>query len=45
MENKNATLKPDSFYHSYNRANGSELVFVRDDKYPFFLDKLKWYNS
>ena len=32
-------LKPDSFYHIYNRAIGSENLFREDRNYIFFLER------
>ena len=33
-------LSPGSYYHLYNRAIGSELMFRNDDNYRFFLQKI-----
>ncbi len=41
MQNKLETLQPDTFYHVYNRANGSEQLFIADENYLFFLRKYK----
>lgn len=38
-------LEPDTFYHIYNRANGSEKVFLSDDNYSFFLRQYTTYIS
>jgi putative transposase len=38
-------LFPDKFYHLYNRAIGSELMFKNDDNYRFFLQKINKYIS
>jgi putative transposase len=32
-------LEPENFYHVYNRANGSEKVFLSEENYRFFLRK------
>lgn len=37
MLNKKALLAPDGFYHIYNRAHGSEKMFLSDDNYRYFL--------
>lgn len=34
-------LHPDSFYHIYNHANGSENLFRESRNYYFFLDRAK----
>jgi putative transposase len=39
MRDKYPELEPDCFYHIYNRANGSERLFLSDDNYRFFLKK------
>ncbi len=38
-------LKSSHFYHIYNRANGSEKIFVSQENYRFFLEKFKFYIS
>jgi putative transposase len=43
MQNKLEALQPDTFYHIYNRANGSERLFNSDENYLFFLRKYKEY--
>lgn len=43
MIDKLAKLEPESTYHVYNRANGSELLFKSDDNYRFFLRKYENY--
>ena len=43
MQNKLEVLQPDTFYHIYNRANGSEKLFITDENYVFFLRKYKEY--
>lgn len=45
MEDKQAILEPERFYHIYNRANGSELLFRSDDNYHYFLRKYTEYIS
>ena len=37
MQEKQAQLTPNGMYHIYNRANGSERLFVSDENYLFFL--------
>jgi REP element-mobilizing transposase RayT len=43
MKNYKSTLKPDGVYHVYNRANGSEKLFLKDTNYLYFLKKFKFY--
>ncbi|MEX1192409.1 MAG: hypothetical protein WEA99_10590 [Brumimicrobium sp.] len=43
MNNFKSTLKPDGIYHVYNRAHGSEKLFLKDTNYRFFLEKFKHY--
>lgn len=43
MQNKQAILQPDGIYHIYNRANGSERLFVCDENYRYFLHQYKKY--
>jgi putative transposase len=45
MKNKRAALEPDSTYHIYNRANGSEQLFASDENYRYFLQKYSEYIS
>jgi len=45
MQNKTGTLEPEAFYHIYNRANGNENIFFKDENYLFFLKKYKEYIS
>lgn len=45
MQNKLEVLKPDAFYHLYNRANGSEKLFITEENYRFFLRKYQEYIS
>ena len=37
MKDKTGLLVPGSFYHIYNRANGSEKLFLSDENYRYFL--------
>lgn len=39
MRDKYPELEPGNYYHIYNRANGSERLFLSDDNYRFFLKK------
>jgi len=39
MRNTSPEIEPDCFYHIYNRANGSERMFLSDENYRFFLRK------
>lgn len=34
-------LQPDVYYHIYNRANGSEKLFLQDEHYRYFLKRYK----
>lgn len=43
MKNYRATLLPDGVYHVYNRANGSEKLFLNEMNYQYFLKKFKEY--
>lgn len=43
MQNKQAVLTPESTYHIYNRANGSERLFLSDENYRFFLRRYNAY--
>jgi len=43
MKNKKEQLRPDAFYHIYNRANGKERLFVNPGNYNFFLKRYKKY--
>ena len=38
-------LQPDSYYHIYNRAVGSEKLFLADHDYGQFLQKWQYYIS
>ncbi|OQX96879.1 MAG: hypothetical protein B6I24_10610 [Bacteroidetes bacterium 4572_128] len=42
---KTILLKPDIYYHIYNRANGSENLFLNENNYLFFLQKYTLYIS
>lgn len=43
MQDKQAILEADNMYHVYNRANGSERMFVSDENYRFFLQQYQQY--
>ncbi len=43
MRDYKSKLEPDRFYHIYNRANGSELLFRNTENYKFFLRRYKKY--
>lgn len=43
MQDKKAILEPDCTYHIYNRANGSERLFISDENYRFFLERYRKY--
>jgi putative transposase len=49
MENMVIFMKPERFYHIYNRACGFEKLFLSDSNFRFFLerfaDDLKGYVS
>ncbi len=45
MQDKKAILEPGYTYHIYNRANGSEPLFVSNANYRFFLEKYNYYIS
>ena len=34
---------PDNFYHLYNRAIGSEKLFLSEENYRYFLDRMKFH--
>jgi len=36
-------LIPEQFYHVFNRAVGSDKLFLQNENYYFFLQKLKFY--
>jgi len=43
MQNKLAILIPEGTYHVYNRANGSERIFLTEENYRFFMEKFNLY--
>ena len=43
MQDKKSILQSDCFYHIYNRANGNELIFLKNENYRFFLQQYKKY--
>jgi putative transposase len=43
MQNKTEILTPESTYHVYNRANGSEMLFLSEENYRYFLMKYQQY--
>jgi putative transposase len=43
MQNNKVRLEPESTYHIYNRANGSEKLFLSDENYRYFLKKYEAY--
>jgi len=45
MQNTAQPLTPDTFYHIYNRANGSEKLFLSQENYRYFLEKYRQYIS
>lgn len=45
MQDYKTKLKPEQYYHIYNRANGSEKMFVNDGNYFFFLQRYHYYIS
>jgi putative transposase len=45
MPSKTEILIPNSYYHIYNRANGSELLFLNDNNYLYFLKHYQLYIS
>jgi len=38
-------LEADCYYHIYNRANGNEQLFLKEDNYSYFLQKYNSYIS
>ncbi len=44
-KNLNQPLYPETFYHIYNRGNNREILFYKEDKYSYFLDKYLKYLS
>lgn len=45
MHNKAEILVPETCYHVYNRANGSEKLFLSEENYRYFLQKYAEYIS
>ncbi len=45
MQDKYQILVPNTYYHIYNRANGSELLFLNDQNYLYFLKQYQLYIS
>ena len=45
MQNYKAKLEPENYYHIYNRANGSEKLFLNEGNYLYFLQKYNFYIS
>ncbi len=45
MQDYKAILEPNSYYHIYNRANGSEKLFLNEANYLYFLQKYNFYIS
>lgn len=45
MEKFHEILTPGSTYHVYNRANGSEKMFIESENYRFFLQQYRLYLS
>jgi putative transposase len=43
MQNKYEILQPETTYHIYNRANGSEKLFRSDENYRYFLRQYQQY--
>ena len=39
MKDYQAVIEPESTYHIYNRANGSEKLFLSDYNYSFFMQR------
>lgn len=39
MNRTTESLKPDCYYHVYNRAHGDERLFIIDNNYLFFLQR------
>jgi REP element-mobilizing transposase RayT len=44
-ENYHQPLIPDNTYHLFSRAVGSEQLFITDENYFFFLNKLKQHTD
>ncbi len=45
MAEYKAVLVPGEYYHIFNRAVGSEKIFLKQDNYDFFLKQFKLYIS
>lgn len=45
MQDYKAVLEPECFYHIYNRAIGSELLFRNDENFRFFMQQYDLYIS
>lgn len=45
MPTKADILIPEGMYHIYNRANGSEKLFLSEENYRYFLQKYEEYIS
>lgn len=43
MPNPQPKLETGAFYHIYNRANGSEKMFLSDDNYYYFLRRFQYF--
>ncbi|MEK7263705.1 MAG: hypothetical protein AAB071_04250 [Bacteroidota bacterium] len=43
MQAQTKKFEPEQFYHIYNRANGSERLFVNEGNYTYFLQKYAEY--
>ena len=43
MDKQHAQMVSDNFYHVFNRAIGSEKLFISIENYRYFLQKLKFY--
>lgn len=43
MEDKLSQMIPGGTYHVYNRANGSESIFLSRENYRFFMAKFKFH--
>jgi putative transposase len=45
VTNRYEILVPEASYHVYNRANGSEKLFLSKENYRFFLEKYRLYTD
>ena len=43
MKNYRSILEPNGYYHVYNRANGSEKLFIKETNYHYFMKLFKEY--